>query len=91
MNYNGINLADIAQVRDAIRVIGMMVQELDIAGYLNAMTREETLGPILDPTAWMRADRETGKTLSECAVLLLKLQKVVTAHNDRVGIGDGNK
>lgn len=88
------SLADIAMVRDAIRVIGMMVMNLDVDGYLRALEYEEAMGPFIDPTAWMRADRRSARTLKQAAVKLAELKRIVMEHEavyDLSEDGDNNE
>ena len=53
-------------IQSQIITIGTLVADLDLNGFLQAISHAETMGPFLDPTLWIRGHRnlETIKRLA---------------------------
>lgn len=62
-----------------IYLIARLVHDMDWLGeHVNSQSRADTLGPILDPTAWMHNHKKLDQD-HEIAAALLKLQDAI--HN----------
>jgi hypothetical protein len=66
--------ADFHMVTQQLLMLGNLVKELQLAEYINAINRADSVGPILDPTLWRKGHRKTD-ILRKMAEGLLEFQK----------------
>ena len=63
-------------IQNQIMLLGSAVKDLNLDDFIAEIDRADTIGPILDPTAWING-RETMYQIRQLAVALKGFQKVV--------------
>ena len=71
-----MNKTDYEITQQQIIFIGMLVKGLPLDEFIAAIDRADTVGPIVDPTPWMRGNKEMMK-IRELAAGLRNFQIVV--------------
>jgi len=64
------------ETQSSIFIIAAMVERLDLQGFLAAIDKAETVGPIVDPTLYIRGRRNL-QTIKNFAGSLLTFQQAV--------------
>lgn len=60
-----------------------LIHMIDIAGVLNAMERVDTVGPIIDPTLWMKGHKnmDVQREIAQAALTFqIKIAAIVEKH-----------
>jgi hypothetical protein len=63
------------EIQTVIGVTAAFVRELDLQGFLAAIDKAESVGPIIDPTLYLKSHRQMNR-IREAADVLLTFQKV---------------
>lgn len=66
--------ANFCMVTQQLLMLGHLVKDLDLAEYIQAINRSDSVGPILDPTLWRKGHHKT-ELLKKMAEGLLQFQK----------------
>jgi len=73
--------ANFHMVTQQLLMLGNLVKDLELAEYINAINRSDSVGPILDPTLWRKGHRKT-QLLRKMAEGLLQFQRSIPAIED---------
>ena len=63
-------------IQNQIMLLGSAVSDLDLDQFIEAIDRADSVGPILDPTLWIKT-HDTMYQIRKLAVALKGFQKVV--------------
>ena len=66
--------AQYTMTQHQIVAVAAVIRKMDLAGFLNAIQRSETLAPILDPTLWRRGAAKLS-LMKQTAEALLDAQR----------------
>lgn len=64
---------EILQAQAAMGLIGRVAESIDWKAYLETISHAETIGPFVDPTAWIRSPHKLREQTTELASILLQL------------------
>lgn len=81
-----MNKEDYASTQSQIMMLASLIMPLDLAEFLRAIDRAETLGPLLDPTLYHAAGRQLNDVKAIAEALYgtqLKLKKLLSNHVDQ--------
>ena len=62
-------------IQNQILAIRRIIKDLPLTEFITAIDRADTLGPIIDPTLWIKGNEQM-KEIRELATCLLLLQKI---------------
>ncbi len=68
---------EFAECSAKIGSLAAQVVDMDLIGYLNAIEHADTIGPIIDPTLWIKGHEQMYK-MKKLAENLLKFQAAVS-------------
>lgn len=74
-----MNDSQYRDTQDRLQLIGSLALTLDLDGFLDRISRTETLAPILDPTLYMRGSDKL-QQVRELAEAVHRVQRVARAH-----------
>jgi hypothetical protein len=73
-----VDKEEYAQTQATILILADLVRDLPLAEFLSAIARADSIGPIVDPTLWMRGHENMHK-IEQMAAGLRKFQTAVRA------------
>lgn len=79
---------DLLLVKQHLSLMAALIVDLDIEGYLRAISRAQDFGPFFDPTAWMANTDglRRGETLARGALEFQKAVLTLRAAGMQIGI-----
>jgi len=63
------------QAQSTLGLIGRVASSVDWQAYCDTVSRAETIGPFVDPTAYLRSPHQLREETTELARLMLKVVK----------------